>query len=194
MTTPPPAEIVQEKSIQTSMSGNKNEPSPSTKGTKEALQAMAEERKKKEKESHNIERAKERETIEPCLIRWLLCSRGIFDTDLILAWEVPEGDIACRSLQVKITWATTFLKLFCKEVDLLSSGYRKSFLVLSFKKEARFCKGFDFKELCASPSAASKVSPTICSETSSSRVWSTSLLLGFQDLVLIGITATKFSF
>ncbi|GKG15734.1 hypothetical protein Tco_0358057, partial [Tanacetum coccineum] len=47
MTTPPPAEIVQEKSIQTSMSGNKNEPSPSTKGTKEALQAMAEERKKK---------------------------------------------------------------------------------------------------------------------------------------------------
>ncbi|GKE32722.1 hypothetical protein Tco_1452044 [Tanacetum coccineum] len=47
MTTPPPAEIVQEKSIQTSMAGNKNEPSPSTKGTEEALQAMAEERKKK---------------------------------------------------------------------------------------------------------------------------------------------------
>ncbi|GJU85232.1 hypothetical protein Tco_1292778, partial [Tanacetum coccineum] len=47
MTMPPPAEIVQEKSIQTSMAGNKNEPSPSTKGTEEALQAMAEERKKK---------------------------------------------------------------------------------------------------------------------------------------------------
>ncbi|GKB39907.1 hypothetical protein Tco_0884849 [Tanacetum coccineum] len=47
MTTPPPAEIIQEKSIQTSMTGNKNEPSPSTKGTEEALQAMAEERKKK---------------------------------------------------------------------------------------------------------------------------------------------------
>ncbi|GKA36777.1 hypothetical protein Tco_0723342 [Tanacetum coccineum] len=49
MTMPPPAEIVQEKSLQTSIAGNKNEPSPSTKGTKEALQAMAEERKKKVK-------------------------------------------------------------------------------------------------------------------------------------------------
>ncbi|GKG05156.1 hypothetical protein Tco_0325242, partial [Tanacetum coccineum] len=47
MTTPPPAEIVQEKSTQTSMAENKNEPSPSTKGIEEALQAMAEERKKK---------------------------------------------------------------------------------------------------------------------------------------------------
>ncbi|GKE15999.1 hypothetical protein Tco_1423576, partial [Tanacetum coccineum] len=54
MTTPPPAEIVQEKSIQTSMTGNKNEPSPSTKGTEEALQAMAEERKKKNN-SENVD-------------------------------------------------------------------------------------------------------------------------------------------
>nr|GEY35390.1 hypothetical protein [Tanacetum cinerariifolium] len=40
-------QIVQEKSIQTSRAGNRNEPSPSTKGTEEALQAMAEEWKKK---------------------------------------------------------------------------------------------------------------------------------------------------
>ncbi|GKB80912.1 hypothetical protein Tco_0947807, partial [Tanacetum coccineum] len=80
----------------------------------------------KKNKSHNVERAETRETSEPGLIHRLLRSRG---------------RIGAAGLQVKITWATRFLKFSCKEADRFSLGDRKSFLchkvlgvsVLSFK-------------------------------------------------------------
>ncbi|GJT80100.1 hypothetical protein Tco_1054442 [Tanacetum coccineum] len=52
----------------------------------------------------------------------------------MIALAVPESKMDILQgrflgLQVKITWATRFLKLSCKETNRLSLGYRKSFLL-----------------------------------------------------------------
>ncbi|GKB47210.1 hypothetical protein Tco_0897963, partial [Tanacetum coccineum] len=70
-------------------------------------------------------------------------------------------------LQVKITWATRFLKFSCKEADRFSLVYRKSFLL---------SQGFSVRVLL------------------SSRILSTSLLLGFQVSGLLGFNRQKIYF
>nr|GEZ65147.1 zinc finger, CCHC-type [Tanacetum cinerariifolium] len=100
------------------------------------------------KKSHNVERSETRETSEPSFVRRLLHSRG----KMGVAGSLIVGFLRNLSrrlqgrflgLQVKITWATRFLKFSCKETDRFSLGYRKSFLL----SQASWSFGFELQRL-----------------------------------------------